>query len=473
MHRLLALIALISIGAFAQTRDLVLTHINIVDVQGNRILADQDVVIDTASAKIKSIGKSHSKATKDAIDLRGQYLIPGLWDMHTHMAGLNADPKWSASLLKVLVAHGIVGIRDMGGSLTALRDWQQQIRDGRLIGPDIVTSGPMLDAEFKDSDVLNFTTPDEARKVVDTVAERGADFVKILSNATPAEYSAIADESKKRGMTFVGHVPPLVSASTASDSGQSSIEHFVYGGISIECSSRAAELREEMQQAMKGGRILDIAAVLEKAEATFDPQRAAALWRKMKTNHTAFTPTLISTYTNGHLAELGREDSDLRFLPAEFQKAWAVVPTSSAAVTKMDWHKKELEVEKALVKKMHDAAVLLLAGSDSLDPHDIPGSSLHHELRLLNQSGLTPAETLRTATSNAATFLKRPNDGTIAVGHTANLVVLQGNPLDDIAATARISAVILRGKYIDRSGLDHLRSSAEADAKAYTPPPQK
>ena len=140
---------------------------------------------------------------------RGKFLIPGLCDMHVHLAGVAADPKWSkTTLLPLLIANGVTTVRDMGGELAALQTWRKEIEGGTLIGPRIYCPGPMLDGGKSDPPaLLAISSPNEGRAAVRDLKAKGADFIKVLSRLDRESYFAIADESKKQEMTFVGHVP--------------------------------------------------------------------------------------------------------------------------------------------------------------------------------------------------------------------------------------------------------------------------
>jgi imidazolonepropionase-like amidohydrolase len=178
---------------------LVLTHVSVIDSTGRAPQADQTVVID--NGRIVSIGPAATaKIPKNVrvVDAKGKVLIPGLWDMHVHLAGVNADPGWSKQvLLPLLLANGIVGVRDMGGDLQALRAWQRDVESGALVGPHIVAAGPWLaGAGRKTAEQYPVKDADDARAAVRDLQQRGADFIKIISLPSKEAFFAVADESK-------------------------------------------------------------------------------------------------------------------------------------------------------------------------------------------------------------------------------------------------------------------------------------
>jgi imidazolonepropionase-like amidohydrolase len=414
-------------------------------------------------------------------DARGKFLIPGLWDMHTHVAGISADPAWSKNvLLPLLVANGITGIRDMGGDLHALQEWRSEIASGALLGPQIVAAGPMLvpaprpgNAKSTDPSVLEVGTPEEARAAVDQLQKQGADFIKVIQLSREA-YFAVAEEAKKDGITFAGHIPNAVTATEASAAGQKSIEHIIYSSLALDCSSEDVELHRRLLEAA-AKRDRSDAAVYDEADKTFSPEKAAALWATLKRNGSWVTPTLYSISIVAHSTQLSPDDPLLAYVPLALQKEWR--PTGSPSQKELAdaaWWERQYENDRKLTGEMRRAGVRLLAGSDSLDRYVFPGSSLHYELRELVAAGLTPQEALQAATENPAEFFGRKDTGLIAAGRRADMVLLDADPSQDIANTQKISGIVLAGQFLQRKDLDALLEKSRAAAAAWqqNSPPQ-
>ncbi|MGA8143658.1 MAG: amidohydrolase family protein [Candidatus Acidiferrales bacterium] len=480
--RILAIFAtlcLLALRSFAASPDkakpLVLDHVTIVDVTGGPALTDRTVIVSGDS--IAAIAKSGSiQVPKGAqvINARGKFLIPGLWDMHTHIAGVSANPSWAKDvLIPLLVANGITGIRDMGGDLDALEQWRREIESGALIGPRIVAAGPMLLPARRsgsspappDPAILRIGTPEEARAAVDSLQKRGADFVKIIELARE-NYFAVAEESKKDGIAFLGHIPSEVNATEASNAGQKSIEHIVYSSLAFDCSSEGPELRQKLLEATKKGDDKAVDDLTEEARRTFSPEKAAALWQTLKKNGTWVTPTLFSIWENAHHSLDSPDEPELAYLPRSLQKEWAPKPLTQHDKDVAAWWQPQFENDRKLTAEMHVAGVRLLAGSDSLDRYVFVGSSLHRELQMLVGAGLTSLEALQTATIDPAEYLARPDAGKISVANRADLVLLEGDPTKNISKTEDISGVVLRGRYFARSDLDALLLKARAAAAA-------
>ncbi len=457
-----------------KTKSLAIEHVTVIDVDGGPELADQTVIVKGDS--ISAVAKSGSvEIPKDAqrIDARGKFLIPGLWDMHTHVAGINANPVWAKqTLLPLLVANGITGIRDMGGDLDALESWRREIESGTLVGPEIVAAGPMLlpqrrpgaPAEPPDPAILRIGTMEEARAAVDSLQKRGADFIKIIE-VSRGNYFAIADESKKDSIPFAGHIPSDITATEASNGGQKSIEHIIYSSLAFDCSAQEDELRRKKQEASSKRDEQAVADITDEANRTFSAEKASVLWQSFKKNSTWVTPTLFSIWVNAHQLETSPDDPQLAYLPASLRKEWtpAKNPTKDDRDTAA-WWQRQFENDRKLTGEMHSAGVRLLAGSDSLDRYNFVGTSIHLELQMLVSAGLTPVEALRTATLNPAEFLAIAKSGRVSTGYRADLVLLDGDPTKDITNTRKIAAVVLRGRFLTRAELDEMLEKARAAA---------
>ena len=460
---LLTLIAAASaISAYALGVDsiLVFTHVNVIDATGSPLQPDRTVIIrGNRIAEIAKSGQAKIPADAQVVDARGKYLIPGLWDMHVHTVFGDWLPRDEKITLPLFVANGITGVRDMGGDLDVLKVWRSEIAVGKLLGPRMVIAGPMLDGpvpRFPSSAPV--ATAADGRRVVDDLTQQGVDFIKIQSLIPRDGYFAAADEAKKLGITFVGHVPDAVRASEASNSGQKSIEHFT--GIFEGCSTIEDQL-------LKGPKSLG------RNVAAYDPDRARALIALMAKNQTWQVPTLVWERGQWLVDDIDLSHDPLtKYAPAAWKdRTW---PMFTRDILKdMDTdplpvRKRFVQMELEMTMAMHRAGVPFMAGTDTAaGVHIFPGFSLHEELALFVQAGLTPMETLQTATRNPAQFLGKLSDlGTVQTGKIADLVLLDANPLDDIHNTRKIRAVVLNGRYLSRGELDEMLHQVEIAAAA-------
>ncbi len=443
----------------------------VINPADSMIIEDAVLVID--GNKIESVSSQKEKEVPSdfrVVDCKGKFVLPGLWDMHVHLAGVTADPKWSKdSLLPLLLANGITGIRDMGGNLDALLSWRREIQAGTLVGPRIIAAGPFLyDAKPGAADTLPVANSEQARSAVQNVKSRHADFVKILTSLSRESFFAIVEEAKKQGLDLVGHVPDSISATEASNAGMKSIEHIFYSNLAFDCSAQEAELRAERTAATAKKDSAALGKIRTAAEATYDSKKADALWQTLIRNKTWVCPTLIAIETVAHQVDLAAKTDDprLAYMPPALRAQWT--PAAIAKdVTPEDtkWWAEQAAYDMKVARAMHAAGVSMLAGSDSLDPLNYPGSSLHRELQWLVRAGFTPMEALQCTTINPARFLARDKAGevgAIAAGRLADLLILDANPLDDIANTQRISAVVTNGRVYDRAELDRLLERARA-----------
>jgi imidazolonepropionase-like amidohydrolase len=454
---------------------LVLQHVTVIDGTGRAPQPDQTVII--AGGRISEIGPaSRIKIGKAAnvIDARGKFLIPGLWDMHVHLAGVNADPVWSKDvLLPLLLANGITGVRDMGGDLEALLSWKRDVEAGSLLGPHIFASGPWLGARRrKTPEQFPVANADEARAAVRDLKQRGADFIKIISLPSREAFFAVADEARKQNISFVGHLPFEIGAAEASNAGMRSIEHFLYSGFSLSFSSQEEDLRNRLVEAEKKGDSAAWEKIAHEADVTFSTEKAAVLFQTLKKNGTWVTPTIASLDITSHPDSWKLDDPNLEFVPPSFAKQWRDSFNDAHIKERAAWLGRQAANDWKLTGELHRAGIPLLVGSDSLDPFVFPGDSLHRELGEFVQAGFTPLEAIQAATRGAAQFLGREKDfGTVEVGKTADLVLLDANLLENIANTRKILAVIRNGKYLDRAALDAMLTKAKSAAAAV--PPEK
>lgn len=444
----------------AETR-LAITHVNVVDVAAGSIQQDMTVVVQgNRIVKVGKAAKTHAANTPRVVDGRGKFLIPGLWDMHVHTMFGDWIPGGKEISLPLFVANGVTGVRDMGGNLDTLLAWRKEIAAGTLIGPRMVIAGPMLDGpkpRFPDSVLL--TSPEQARKTVDDLKARGADFIKVQSFILRDEYFAVVDEAKKQHLVLAGHVPDVVRASEASDAGQKSIEHLT--GVFEGCSTREDDFLKGPKTPKQ---FLD----------SYDEARCKALIAQFARNHTWQVPTLVWERGQWLVDVIDySHDPQLKYAPASWQtKSWPDFTKSIIAeldtdpvAARQQFVQKELNV----VAAMRKAGVQFMAGTDTAAAVAVlPGSSLHTELEYFVEAGFTPAESLRTATLNPAIFMGEEADhGTVTAGKAADLVLLDANPLEDIRNTRKISAVVLNGRLLDRGELDLMLGKIVEFAKSH------
>ena len=460
------LLSLLAVSAQVRSGDpahprLAITHVTVIDTAGGPAQADMTVVVE--GERIAAVGSAATTpvpAGARVVDGAGRFLIPGLWDMHIHTFFGDWVPGGREVTLPLLLANGVTGARDMGSDLEPILKAREDVARGRLVGPRMVVSGPMLDgpkSQFPSS--IAIATPGEGRRAVAMLKRRGVDFIKIQSFVPRDAYFAIAGECRDRRIACAGHVPDAVRAAAASSVGQKSFEHLI--GV-FEGSSWA---EEELLKGPKGpARFLD----------TYSAAQEASLTGLLARNGTWQCPTLFWERGQWLVDTVDvAKNPDAKYAPASWrEKTWPTFTKGileTLATDPLAVRQKFVAHELAIVERLHRAGVPFLAGTDTPAGVDVvPGFSLHQELQRFVDAGFTPMEALQTATINPPRFLGRLADlGTVEKGKLADLVLLDGNPLDDIRNTRKIQAVVASGRYYSRERLDSILADIEGYARGH------
>jgi imidazolonepropionase-like amidohydrolase len=456
---------------------LAITHATLIDATGAPPQPDMTILI--GDHRITAVGGFPSISiprNAQVIDATGKFLIPALFDSHVHLTGAG-EPEGSRNFfLPLLLANGIATVRDMGGYLESLVPLRRDIREGKRLGPEIFFAGPYLDGSppsFQPS--MAVVNAVEASEDVRTLTHQGVDFIKVQSILSRDAYFAIAAAARREHIAFVGHVPERVTAAEASEAGQKSIEHLT--GVLRACSSDEPRLMREQFQAAPSNATAESSHAREMARErellrTYSDKQAGTLIAKFVHNQTCQVPTLILLRNDAYPAAETDSPADplLRFVPRAIAEKWKQVRLTQDRLMNeddFDLREKLFAQSMRVVAQMQSSGVSILAGTDTAAPYVIPGFALHQELALLVKAGLSPMQALQAATKNPADFLgKGKTQGTIEPGKTADLLLLDANPLEDIRNTQKIRALIVRGNLLDRAALDGLLSSAQKFAIA-------
>lgn len=451
---------------------LAINHVTVVDPSAPTVRRDMLVLIN--DGKIQAILPSKSStAPKDArvIDAAGKYLIPGLWDMHVH----TANPKRE---FPMFVANGVLGVRNMHGRMENVFDWQKQVASGSLIGPRLILAGALIDGPTTTSrSAIVVRNPEEGRGAVDRLIRAGADFVKVYDGLSRESYFAIAAEANRRGIPFAGHVPWDVTEIEAVRAGQRSLEHgaaLMSGSLAEGEVLQSRAVPNAIAEAMRTNS--NFPAVLEAIAKNgntilerYSDQKAKQSFREFARHGVYLTPTLVTMYSGTFIDELSKKGDPLAAYSPQWEKdRWrpdAGIVGSNRTPAYIAYRKREYAaIQKALLLAQREK-VRILTGTDVGTPFTHAGFSVHEELRLLVKTGLSPKDALRSATTDAAEYLKLASGlGTLRLGSDASVVLLNANPLEDIENTTAIFAVVLQGRFFDRTTLNALLESARIEA---------
>jgi len=444
------------LAPLAWEQPLVFKRVPVINATGKPAQPDMTVVISGDNiAAISPWKKAKIPKGAQIVDGTGKFLIPGLWDMHAHGAS-DGRAIWTYPLF---LANGVLGVRDMFGPSDA-NAWLAQLATSGKPSPGIYLASPIIDGPRPTRPTyIAVANEAQGREVVARYKERGADFIKVYSVLPRDAYLGIADEARKRGIPFAGHLPYSVTAAEASDAGQKSIEHLF--GVRIACSGREDELRSEAPGSYGGMLRREL-----RAYETYDEAKGQALFARFVRNGTWQCPTLTVLRMDSRLNDAEfRNDDRLKYIPNDRRLSWD--PKKNYLykdLTEEDWAaiQRKFSEDLKVVGRMDRAGVGILDGTDATAEYCFPGFSLHDELALLVQAGLSPMAALQAATSNAARFIGQlDRRGTIETGKVADLVLLDKNPLADIHNTRSIQAIVLNGKLMPRAALDAMLLEAE------------
>lgn len=475
----LFLTAIVLVADPAAGQSIAFTGVTVIDVVDGAAEPGQTVIV--TGDRITAVGAADGVVAPTGatvIDGRGKFLIPGLWDMHAHMANdvwepvpwdfhtpAPEEPDQRDIYLPAYLAYGVTGIREMSGGLVSLRI-RDRIERGELLGPHTVVGSPLLDGPepmVPDHQVIPIDGAERAREVVTELDAQGFDFLKPYSFLSAESYRALHARARELGLEVSGHVPIDVDVWEAAELGQRTVEHLT--GVEFGCSRREDELRKDYLARIRAlnaeSSHEDRLEIFTRSEweplQSLDPTRCGALFEHLAAHDTWVVPTLVFQRMISYPDDPAvAADPNLRY----------VHPDERDPRARADQYSPERRLRPvyahrtSLISQLHQAGVGILAGTDLTG-----GFPLHAELEILAGNGLSPLDALRTATINPAHYLGRDDAlGSIEVGKIADLVLLGANPLEDISNTRSIEAVVFQGHLLDRTRLDRMLEELAVDA---------
>ena len=433
----LTIVALVMGGPVSraqQAETVAFVNVAVISMDREQTLSDQTVIV--RGNRIEARGPSASTtvpAGARRIEARGKYLMPALSEMHAHIPPGDAT---DAEIERVLVLYSVNGIGTIRGMLGApkhlpLRD---RANRGEILSPWIYTSGPSFNGS-------SAPTAEVAVQMVKEQKAAGYDFLKIHPGVKRDVFDAMAAAADAAGIRFAGHVPLDVGLARALEARYATIDH-VDGYI--EALAREGAASSEMFGLNLTG-VLDESRIPQLVEAT----RRAGVW-------IVPTEALFEHWVGPDDPETMTTWPEMQYVPKDTLDDWVATKKKMLAGDSTPAERARfLEVRRRLIKALHAGGVGLLLGSDGPQVWNVPGYSVHRELRYLVQAGLTPYQAIETGTRKVAEFYGTAAErGTVAPGKRADLVLLDGNPLEDISNTSRIAAVVLGGRLLTKDEID-------------------
>lgn len=457
----------------ADVADVALVQATIVDVASGKLVPGKAVLLKGGDIlAVVDQARVKDYAPKRTVKLPGKYLMPGLWDTHVHFGGGPALIEENKQLLGLYLAHGITTVRDCAGDLSdTVLDWRDLIRQGKLVGPKILASGPKLEG-YKPlwKGTIEVGTPEEVSKALDYLQSRSVDFVKITENTMKPEiFLEAVRQAKARGLQTSGHLPVQLTLDQVMQAGLGSIEHQSY-------ALRGSTPREaELTAQVAAGKLTSREAMRASIES-FDEATARATFRRMAAAGMSITPTLVGSQVTAYLDQDDHAHDDyLKYIGKGLRKTyeWRVQRAAKDDAAAIAYRHASYEKAASLLPLMQQEGVNIIAGTDAgfLNSFDYPGQGLHDELGIFVKNGLTPQQALQASVINGPRFMgKLERYGAVAQGKAADLLVLDANPLQDIANTRKVRLVVSQGKVYERAKLDAMLESARRYAAEHPAP---
>lgn len=411
----------------AQQPVVVFENVNVISMEGNTVAANRTVIVN--GGVIKTIAGAGTTVPPGAtrVDGRGQFLMPALSEMHAHIPG---DAAQAERVLFLYVANGIGTIRSMLGDPAHFR-LRERVMRGDVIGPTMYLSGPSFNGQTA-------ATPAAAAGRVAEQKKAGYDLLKIHPGVPRTAFDALAAAADKSAIRFAGHVPADVGLQRALDAKFSTIDHLdgYVEALAGPGAPPAQNFGVNLMSRVEEGRIAALAAQTNAAGVANVP-----------------TQILLENWYGPDTPEAMQKWPELTYAsPSEVTQWVATKKQNMGSVSAQD-RQRFITVRRRIIKALHDAGAPILLGSDAPQVWNVPGFSIHRELASYVASGLTPYQALATGTRNVGAHAKA-NVGVVREGARADLVLLQANPLDNIANSSRIAGVMVRGRWLPKGEID-------------------
>ena len=426
--------------------------VNVVPMDRERIMRAQTVIVQ--DGRITSVGPSSETEVPNGarqIDGRGNYLLPGLAEMHAHLPGPTTPPEVAENNMFLYVANGVTTVRGMLGDPFHF-EIQDRIERGDLLGPHLVVGGPAMRGG-------RVTDSEAAERLVREYKAAGFHSLKISEGLTPEVYDAIAATAKEEGIPFAGHVPDLVGLRHALGAGQLTIDHL---------DNYVQALAPEEAVFANPPGLAGVGAFLDQADEAQIPELVEATIE----SGAWVVPTMVVWevlfYGDRASEEILPRRPEVKYMPKETVDQWARSIDRRLEEVDLDTNRGVARLRRKILRALGEGGARLLLGTDSPRVFNVPGFSIHHEMQIWVEEGMTPFQVLEAGSRNVAEYLNATDEfGTIAVGQRADLILVEGNPLEDVAHVARRVGVMVNGTWIaEREIQDRLAQIAASYTEA-------
>ncbi|HET7707802.1 MAG TPA: amidohydrolase family protein [Thermoanaerobaculia bacterium] len=413
-----AAVAACASSGFAEM--LVIRNVNVIPMTGEKVLGGQNVIVE--NGRIASVGTMLAKlpAGTKVIDGTGKYLTPGLAEMHGHIPPPNAPPNVVEDVLFEYVANGITTVRGMLGHPGQL-ELREKAKRGEIVAPNLYLAGP----SFNDRSV---NSPEEAVKKVRDQKREGWDLLKVHPGLTRDEYDAMARTARADKIRFGGHVPVDVGLLHAIEMGQETFDH------------------------MDG-----YVEYLEGDKGPVDPKKLTDVVKRSRAAGVWIVPTMALwevLYDTIDLKTL-RSYDELKYVSQTAVDQWTRMYNERFDQMPREAAQNVVDNRIRVLRALSEGGVKILMGTDAPQQFSVPGFSLHRELQWMRRAGMTPYQIMVSGTRNVGEYFRsQDNFGTIEKGKRADLILLEANPLDDIANVSKIAGVMVNGRWFPRQEID-------------------
>jgi imidazolonepropionase-like amidohydrolase len=413
--------------------------VNVVPMDSERVAENQTVLVENGHiAALGPVADIKIPEGAGRIDGTGKYLMPGLAEMHGHLPNPDLPEAVTRNVLFLYVANGVTTVRGMQGnpSQIALR---ARVERGELLGPRLVLGSPSMSGG-------SVTTVEDAKRLVREYMDAGFDLLKVHENLSPEVYDAIATTAKEVGIPFGGHVTDTVGLFHALSAGQTTIDHLDnYVEALVPEGAGLAEApgllgAEQLLSRIDESRLPQVVQATLDADASVVP--TMVLWES-------------GIYATRPSADLLQERTEVRYMPKDMVERWVQAVDERVSSSDPEMLRRLAELRRRILTALHQGGVRILLGTDSPQIFSVPGFSIHREMQFYVDSGMSPYEVISSGTRVVGDYFGE-NFGTIAVGESADLILVDGNPLEDVKNVSRISGVIARGRYITSEVIEKL-----------------